>query len=79
LFPLVIRKWQPGEYFQPLGMQGFKKLSDYFVDEKFSLPEKEAVWILYSENKVVWIIGHRIDNRYRVTPETKEVLVLRLK
>jgi len=79
LFPLVIRKWQPGEYFQPLGMQGFKKLSDYFVDEKFSLPEKEAVWILCSENKVVWIIGHRIDNRFRITPETKEVLVLRVK
>jgi tRNA(Ile)-lysidine synthase len=78
VFPLVIRKWQAGEYFQPLGMSGFKKISDFFVDEKFSLPEKEATWILYSENKVVWIIGHRIDNRFRITLETKEVLVLRV-
>ena len=75
VFPLIIRKWQPGEYFQPLGMQGFKKLSDFFVDEKFSLPEKESVWVLYSENKVAWIIGHRIDHRFRITAETKEVLV----
>jgi tRNA(Ile)-lysidine synthase len=78
VFPLIIRKWQPGEYFQPLGMQGFKKLSDFFVDEKFSLPEKEGVWVLYSENKVVWIIGHRIDHRFRITSETGEVMIFRL-
>ena len=78
VFPLVIRKWQTGEYFQPLGMSGFKKISDFYIDEKFSLPEKEETWILYSENKVVWIIGRRIDNRFRITPETKEVLVLRV-
>ena len=59
-------------------MQGFKKLSDYFIDEKFSLPEKESVWILFSENKVAWIIGHRIDNRFRITEDTKEVLVLKI-
>jgi tRNA(Ile)-lysidine synthase len=78
VFPLVIRKWQAGEYFQPLGMSGFKKISDFYIDEKFSLPEKEETWILYSDNKVVWIIGHRIDNRFRITPETKEIIVFRL-
>ena len=76
-FPLVIRKWSPGEYFQPLGMTGFKKISDFFVDEKLSLPEKEQTWILYSGNKVVWIIGYRIDHRFRITTETKEVLVIK--
>mgnify|MGYP001179615477 FL=1 len=77
-FPLIIRKWKPGEYFQPLGMSGFKKISDYFTDEKFSLPEKEETWILYSGNKVVWIIGSRIDHRFRVTPETRKILKITL-
>jgi tRNA(Ile)-lysidine synthase len=77
-YPLVLRKWQPGEYFQPLGMQGFKKLSDFFVDQKFSIPEKEQTWIVYSGDKVVWIVGHRIDNRFRITRETSKVLMLRL-
>ena len=73
LFPLVIRKWSKGEYFQPLGMEGFKKLSDFFIDEKFSIPEKEAAWILYSGDKVAWIIGHRIDNRFKITPATRKI------
>lgn len=73
-FPLLIRKWKQGEYFKPLGMYGFKKLSDYFIDQKLSIPEKEAMWILYSENKVVWIMGQRLDDRYKITPATKLVL-----
>lgn len=77
-FPLIIRKWTPGEYFQPLGMNGFKKISDFFTDEKFSIPEKENTWILYSSNKVVWIIGSRIDHRFRVTPNTRRILKITL-
>lgn len=77
-FPLIIRKWTPGEYFQPLGMSGFKKISDFFTDEKFSLPEKENTWILYSGNKVVWIIGNRIDHRFRITPDTRKILKITL-
>lgn len=73
-FPLVLKKWEQGEYFQPLGMSGFKKLSDFFVDEKFSIPEKENCWILYSAGKVVWIVGHRIDNRFKITDNTQNVL-----
>lgn len=72
-FPLVIRKWKKGEYFRPLGMKGYKKLSDFFIDEKKSLPEKEATWLLTSADKVVWVIGMRIDDRYKITPETKQV------
>jgi tRNA(Ile)-lysidine synthase len=79
VFPLIIRKWHPGAYFQPLGMSGFKKISDFFVDEKFSIPEKERSWVLYSEEKVVWIVGHRIDNRFKVTSDTCKILVIKIK
>lgn len=72
-FPLMLKKWEQGEYFQPLGMKGFKKLSDFFIDEKFSIPEKENTWILYSAGKVAWIVGHRIDNRFKITKETQNV------
>ena len=77
-FPLILRKWQNGDYFQPLGMQGMKKLSDFFVDEKFSLPQKEECWILANGEEIVWIVGVRVDNRYKITPETKNILVVKL-
>lgn len=73
-FPLLMKKWESGEYFQPLGMSGFKKISDFFIDEKLSIPEKESVWILYSGQKVVWITGKRIDDRFKITLKTKRVL-----
>ncbi len=72
-FPLLLRKWQEGEYFQPLGMLGYKKLSDYFIDEKYSIPEKENAWILASGNKVVWIVGKRIDDRFKIDENTKNI------
>ena len=75
-FPLLIRKWQQGDYFKPLGMNGFKKLSDYFIDSKLSLPEKENVWIVANGEQVVWIIGHRLDDRYKITPATQNILIL---
>ncbi len=73
-FPLLMKKWESGEYFQPLGMSGFKKISDFFIDEKLSIPEKESVWIVYSGQKVVWITGKRIDDRFKITLKTKRVL-----
>lgn len=73
-FPLILKKWEPGEYFVPLGMSGMKKLSDYFIDEKLSIPEKESAWILYSGRKVVWIVGRRLDDRFKITAGTQQVL-----
>ncbi len=77
-FPLIVRKWKAGEYFQPLGMKGFKKISDFFIDQKLSIPEKEETWIIYSGNKVVWIAGYRIDNRFRISSETTNAICIQL-
>lgn len=77
-FPLILRHWQEGEYFQPLGMTGLKKLSDFFIDEKFSIPEKENAWILASGNRVIWIVGKRLDDRFKIIPKTKRIVRIRM-
>lgn len=73
-FPLEIRKWQEGDLFFPFGMNGSKKLSKFFKDEKFSLLEKSSTWLLCSENQIVWVIGKRQDERFKVTEATTKIL-----
>ena len=70
-FPLTIRKWREGDYFYPSGMNGKKKLSKYFKDEKYSLLDKENQWLLCSEDQIVWVIGKRADNRF-INKETTQ-------
>lgn len=73
-YPLTLRKWRQGDWFMPFGMKGKKKVSDYFSDNKFSLFDKEAAWLLCSGDDIVWIIGHRSDERFKITDETTEVV-----
>lgn len=78
VFPLIVRKWQPGDRFYPLGMHHSKKLSDFLIDTKVPMNFKERVQVLVSEGNIVWVVGHRIDNRYKVTEETKYVLEIEI-
>ncbi|MDD4754794.1 MAG: tRNA lysidine(34) synthetase TilS [Prolixibacteraceae bacterium] len=78
-FPLLIRKWKQGDYFQPLGMNGFKKLSDFFIDEKIPLHKKEEAWILCCGSKIIWIMGYRIDDRFKITSKTKHILKIEIR
>jgi tRNA(Ile)-lysidine synthase len=73
-FPLVLRKWRQGDCFVPFGMKTEKKLSDYFTANKYSLIDKENQWILCSEEKIIWIVGERIDDRFRISNTTKNIL-----
>ena len=76
-YPLTIRRWKEGDYFYPLGMQGRKKISDLLIDMKMPLPEKDNIYILEMNGKIIWIIGLRIDDRFKVTESTVEVLIIR--
>ena len=73
-FPLTLRHWRHGDRFHPLGMKGSKLLSDFFVDQKFMEAQKQDIFLLVSaDNQIIWVVGHRIDDRFKVTSETKSV------
>ena len=78
-FPMKITRWQNGDRFVPLGMWQAKKLSDFFVGEKMSLFEKDNQWILRNKEAIVWVIGRRIDDRFKITGTTKNVCIIELK
>jgi len=73
-FPLTLRKWKEGDFFYPKGMNGKKKISKYFKDQKFSLFDKENVWLLCSQNEIIWVVGHRQDERFYPNPSSNLVL-----
>lgn len=78
-FPLTIRKWKTGDYFYPAGMQGKKKVSKYFKDEKFTLFQKQEAFILECNNKIVWIIGHRADERFKPKNSKQNIIQITYK
>lgn len=73
-WPLTLRKWQEGDYFYPFGMDGKKKVGKFFKDEKFSLIDKANTWLLCSGDDIVWIVSHRMDDRFKITNTTKNCL-----
>ena len=79
VFPLQLRKKREGDCFFPSGMEGKKKLSKYFKDEKYSLLDKEKQWLLTSNDAIVWIIGKRADKRFLANTNTKKILKIELK
>lgn len=77
-FPLEIRKWEKGDFFYPLGMKGKKLVSDFFIDKKLSLSQKENIWLLTSKGKIAWIIGQRLDDRFKITDKTLKIYFVKI-
>ena len=77
-FPLRLRKWKNGDFFYPIGMNGKKKLSDFFIDNKFTQFDKEDCYLLCSGEDIVWIVGHRMDDRFKISDDTKKVYIAEL-
>lgn len=77
-FPLQLRRWRDGDWFIPLGMRGQKKVSDFLIDAKVSLTDKETQGVLMSNGQIIWLVGRRIDERYKVRESTKKVVRITL-
>lgn len=75
-FPMILRTWQQGDTFQPFGMKGSKKVSDFLIDNKVSLFDKKSVSVLESDGQILWVVGQRIDDKFKITSSTKRMLIL---
>jgi tRNA(Ile)-lysidine synthase len=78
VFPLLLRPWNEGDWFIPFGMKGRKKVSDFLIDQKVPLHQKSRIYILESNNEIIWIVGYRIDNRYRIDDSTTKIITVKV-
>lgn len=76
-FPLLVRNWQQGDKFRPLGMSGFKKMSDFLIDEKVSSAVKDRVTVVISGNDICWVPGYRVDDRFKITEQTENICLIK--
>lgn len=79
VFPLKLRKWKAGDFFVPFGMKNHKKVSDFLIDNKISRNQKDETYVIESAGRIIWIVGHRIDDRFKIHAKTKKVYLMRLK
>lgn len=78
VFPLTWRKWRAGDVFYPLGMEHRKKVSDFLINNKVPVSDKDVVTVLESNGEIVWVVGYRIDNRFKITPLTTSAILFSL-
>ncbi|MEY4778106.1 MAG: tRNA lysidine(34) synthetase TilS, partial [Bacteroidota bacterium] len=78
-FPLILRPWNPGDYFYPLGMRKKKKVAKLLTDLKLSLAEKENQWVIASDRKIIWVVGRRLDDRFKLSSSSQKIMSIALK
>jgi tRNA(Ile)-lysidine synthase len=78
IFPLLLRPWKEGDWFIPFGMKGRKKVSDFLIDQKVPLHHKKSIYVLESNNEIIWVVGLRTDNRYRIGAKTTKVFIAKI-
>ena len=77
-FPLTLRKWKQGDHFYPFGMKGKKKISDFLIDNKVPLYKKDEVYVILSADEIIWVIGYRISDNFKIDSSTERSYIIKV-